>query len=319
MGITDKVAIIGGSGFIGAMFLNFLQKNSIDCRGFSRSENPWRINAFDLNKFYEQTNDIKESLEGFNPNIIINAATHGAYSFEENIQEIYYSNIKLINKIIDWSRNKDVLIIHLGTSSEYGLNSNAPSENAKCIPNSEYAKAKLEVTEILSNSHAKLGQKSLILRLYSVYGPLEDPSRLVPTLVRKIKTNAQIEFANQNISRDFIYINDLNNLIMKVINFDKNKLSFEIFNIATGVKTTLEQVATIIKGYGKNPITYSYPKRKWDLENWLGNPTKANKFFDWKFETTFGEGLQKMINFYSLKNNEKYLDLRYSKVNNIYG
>ena len=46
------------------------------------------------------------------------------------------------------------------------------------------------------------------LRLYSVYGPLEDSSRLIPNLIRCGSEGGYPEFVHPEISRDFIYVED---------------------------------------------------------------------------------------------------------------
>lgn len=316
---TDiKVAVIGASGFIGSHILNYLLEHNITCKGFSRSKNPWRINHLNLGRFYECSSNINEFLSKYSPSIIINAATYGGYSFENNATEINVSNTDLIREIVNWAKNRDSLIIQLGSSSEYGFNSKAPSENQICKPNSEYAKAKLEVTNTLMSSYSKYGVKSIVLRLYSVYGPLEDSNRMFPTLVKNLINKEIIELANPKISRDFIHINDVLNLINILVN--KNELidKFDIYNVATGVKTTLGDLEILIKKIKEDVvINYSFPNRAWDLEDWYGNPQKIEKVFNWKFKIVVEKGLQDMLDYYSNKNYQKFLGPEYSKFKEI--
>ena len=70
-----------------------------------------------------------------------------------------------------------------GASSEYGADSAAPEETAAPTPNSHYAVTKNAAASLVYFSGRHRGLRCANLRLYSVYGPLEDRSRLIPTLV----------------------------------------------------------------------------------------------------------------------------------------
>src|SRR6266542_4306745 len=75
--------------------------------------------------------------------------------------------------------------INTGTSSEYGIKNHAPAEDEPLDPNSNYA-----VTKAAATMHCRyIGQSRAVnvttLRLYSVYGPYEEPSRLMPNIVAR--------------------------------------------------------------------------------------------------------------------------------------
>ena len=70
--------------------------------------------------------------------------------------------------------------------------------------------------------YGKIEKAPLNLRLYSVYGPMEDSSRLIPVLCKKTIGGELPEFGSKDISRDFIYIDDvLNAFILSAINISK--------------------------------------------------------------------------------------------------
>ena len=58
----------------------------------------------------------------------------------------------------------------------------APTEDSLCEPNSQYAVSKVATANYLHYMGKQRGFPAVNLRLYSVYGPLEDTSRLMPTL-----------------------------------------------------------------------------------------------------------------------------------------
>ena len=74
--------------------------------------------------------------------------------------------------------------MHAGSSSEYGDNAAGPTEDDPLAPNSDYAVSKVAAANLIYFYGKRKGLPCANLRLYSVYGPLEDSSRLIPNLIR---------------------------------------------------------------------------------------------------------------------------------------
>ena len=138
--------------------------------------------------------------------------------------------------------------IHAGSSSEYGLNSNQPAENSEMVPNSQYSVSKIAASNLI-NYYGKIKNLPAVnLRLYSVYGPYEDSSRLIPTLCKEALDKKLPIFANKNISRDFIFIDDVIDSFIETSLAMNAKIFGESFNnVGTGVETTLLDVAQVSK------------------------------------------------------------------------
>src|SRR6185369_12426045 len=99
--------------------------------------------------------------------------------------------------------------VQAGTSSEYGFNCSAPSEDAPTLPDSDYAVSKIAATGLVRLYARKHGVPAFVLRLYSVYGPYEDFSRLIPTLLWEARAGRFPPLVSPNISRDFVYVDDV--------------------------------------------------------------------------------------------------------------
>src|SRR6185295_16345869 len=77
------------------------------------------------------------------------------------------------------------------------------------------------------------------LRLYSVYGPLEDSSRLVPEVIRQGIAGKLPEFVDPAISRDFLYVEDaVSSFVHAALYLDEAQWG-ESFNIGTGREVTI--------------------------------------------------------------------------------
>src|SRR5262249_42013505 len=133
--------------------------------------------------------------------------------------------------------------VHAGSSSEYGDNAAGPRESDPPAPNSDYAVSKVAAANLIHFYGRRKKFPRVNLRLYPVYGPLEDSSRLIPNVVRYGTQNKYPEFVNPAISRDFVYVDDVTEAFLDAaLNLEEPDYG-ESFNVGTGRKTTIGEVA----------------------------------------------------------------------------
>src|SRR4029078_5890176 len=113
------------------------------------------------------------------PQTVFHCAAYGAYSFEKDPSLMYETNFQsLVNLTGLLAKRTCAAFVHAGSSSEYGANCAAPPEDAACIPNSHYAASKVSAATYLQYMGKYCNFPCINLRLYAVYGPFEDTSRL---------------------------------------------------------------------------------------------------------------------------------------------
>lgn len=297
--LKGPIFIFGGSGFIGANLFKKIFEYRHDVYAITTNKNAVRLNGYRENTVVLNIKDKKKLvrvLDKYQPKTIFNLICYGAYPRQENTKEIYDVNFRYLIELINILAKREVnAFINAGTSSEYGDNCYKPKEEDHMIPNSHYSVSKLSFYYYLKFYCSKLKFPGIHLRLYSVYGPLEDKSRLIPTLLEKIKNNSLPDFVDKKISRDFVHVDDVcNAFIIAAIKINKLKFG-DSFNIGTGVKTTMEDLVLISRKLFSlkcNARFGKYEKRKWDNINWVSNPTKAEKILGWKYKIGIEEGLK---------------------------
>ena len=112
------------------------------------------------------------------------------------------------------------------------------------------------------------------LRFYSIYGPLEDPSRLIPRVVVAGLAGRLPPLADPETSRDFVYVDDAcAALIAGALELRETHYG-EAFNVGTGEKTSIRQVAALSKRVFSidDEPDYSHLGRAWDLPDWYADP-----------------------------------------------
>ena len=118
------------------------------------------------------------------PRTVFNCVAYGAYSFETDSRLIYNTNFLLVTRLLARLQSLSIACyVHAGSSSEYGDKAAGPREDDPMAPNSDYAVSKVATANLLYYYGKRKQFPCANLRLYSVYGPLEDSSRLIPAVI----------------------------------------------------------------------------------------------------------------------------------------
>ena len=314
LNLPGPILITGAGGFVGSHLLKNLIEIRDDVFGTTRTSDSWRLKALGISSSIEVNLTDKVKLRALlwsiQPKVVFNLVAYGAYSHQNLVDLTYEVNIGVVETLSEWCASNSSILIQAGSSSEYGNNCAAPLEADSCLPNSRYAVSKLAATNLLAHLSESTGLVAAVVRLYSIYGPLEDPTRLVPTLIRNGLNSELPEFASQEVTRDFVYVDDAVKAFVKVgVHLSKNQ-RFEIFNVATGAPTSMAEVANSAKslfGINKAPI-FRDNFRKWDLRNWFGNAGKIKSIVGWTYSVQFIDGLKRTVDWYQEKELENLLD-----------
>ena len=71
----------------------------------------------------------------------------------------------------------------------------------------------------------------------------------------------------------------------------------EAFNIGTGIKTTIRDLANILMnqfGIAEPPEFGNMPNRNWDVQDWFSNSDKAKEIINWTYKISLADGLEKV-------------------------
>ena len=130
--------------------------------------------------------------------------------------------LKIIKKIIDNSKHFKFKIIFFSTSCGGKKNNRKLYQ----INNYQIAKSLCE-KELFMNMNNKID--FVILRIFNLYGPKQSKQNIIPDIKEKIlktKSNKKIKIIHPKTSRDFLFIDDLIELILKCIKQKKLDIKF---------------------------------------------------------------------------------------------
>jgi nucleoside-diphosphate-sugar epimerase/glycosyltransferase involved in cell wall biosynthesis len=298
--LRGPILVLGAGGFVGGNLLRMLLKHRDDVYGVVRVLPAWRLDGVEKRHIFEiDLTDLaatRNMVGKLGPATLFDCIAYGAYSFETDFNLIYKTNFTALVQLVELlAQTSFAALIHAGSSSEYGLNSAGPAENASLQPNSHYAVSKAAASDYITYVGKVRRLPVANLRLYSVYGPYEDVSRLIPNLVAKGMRGEFPPFVDPQTSRDFVYVDDVcAALIMAAAKLTPD-IYGESFNIGTGRKTTiaeLAQVARRVFAIPTEPPFGDMAGRAWDLTDWYAAPAKAEKLLGWSAQTDLAEGLE---------------------------
>jgi nucleoside-diphosphate-sugar epimerase len=298
-----RVVLTGGTGFVGANLIHRLvaeghQIHLLVRRGFS----PWRVESI-LDRITLHEVDlsnavtVKRVLEAIEPAWIFHLATFGAYSWQTDADQITRTNVVGTKNLLDAALAVGFdTFVNTGSSSEYGRLDRAPNEDEPARPDSPYGVAKAAATALCVKAARSHAAKVATLRLYSVYGPYEDPRRFVPSLAVHGFRNMFPPLVRPTIARDFVFVEDVVRAYLKVAQHPSVDPG-AVYNVGTGVQTTVGEAVEVARRVLRipgEPQWGSMPARVWDTDTWVADSRKIRAQLGWTPRVTFAEGFERM-------------------------
>lgn len=123
------------------------------------------------------------------------------------------------------------------------------------------------------------------------------------SVIESAITNSPIQLASGKEARDLIFIDDVVDAYMNTL--QNNAFRGEVFNIGTGIQTSILQLARKVKrlvNSGSRIQLNAYPGRPWDTYHWKADMQKTKRYFGWTSTYTLEHGLKETIAWYRKQN-----------------
>ncbi|MDP1728145.1 MAG: NAD-dependent epimerase/dehydratase family protein [Bacteroidota bacterium] len=297
--LQGPIVVFGAGGFIGANLVRTILAYRNDVFAVtSKPFVPWRLDDIPhkhiLHCNINKKDQVHKLFEENQFRTIFDLVAYGAYSKQDDVDLIYETNVLgFLNILETASRFSINAYIHAGSSSEYGLNASAPKENDPLMPNSHYAVTKVGAAHMIKFYGTLKEMPVTNLRYYSIYGPYEEPDRLIPKLIDAGMEGHFPPLVQPDISRDFVYIDDA--ILATLLACTHIQIiKGQSINIASNKKTTIRDIASVIKkifNIPEEPHWGDMANRKWDLKEWYGDAALAKELLGWESETSLKDGL----------------------------
>lgn len=236
------------------------------------------------------------------------AANTGVPDSVENPRIDMVSNVVGTFNMLEEARNRSVgRFIFASSGAPLGEVIPPIHEEIAAHPVSPYGASKLSGEGYCSSYFNTYGLETVVLRFGNVYGPgSSHKSSVVAKFIKNAIHNQPLEiYGDGNQTRDFIYVEDLINAIIK--GGTKRGVGGEIFQIATGIETTIAEMADILANaikhaIGKNPTIKKASPRIGDVKRNYFDTSKAKRLLEWACEWSLDDGLRKTVEWFLKQN-----------------
>ena len=240
-----KIIVTGSAGFIGFSVCKKLLERGDHVFGIDNHNDYYdpKIKEARVSKLLEYTNyqhnkvdlcdeiNLNEIFKNYKPNKVINLAAQAGVRYSmENPSAYIQSNIVGFAHILENCRKHKIEhLVYASTSSVYGANTKMPfsEHNSANHQLSLYAASK-KSNELMAHTYSYLYKLPTTgLRFFTVYGPWGRPDMALFKFTKAILENKSIDvFNNGNHTRDFTYIDDIVDGIIKTLD-NTAKSNFE--------------------------------------------------------------------------------------------
>lgn len=198
--------------------------------------------------------------------------------------------------------------VFASSSSVYGNCKEVPFREDMIVDYaiSPYAATK-KANEVMAHVYHRLFDMDIImLRFFTVYGPKQRPDLAINKFTRLMLEGKEIPmFGDGTTSRDYTYIDDIVDGIIKSCNYCMNNQDvYEILNIGNSSPTTLkEMINTIAQVLKIEPKIKQLPMQPGDVDRTYADVSKAKTLIGYEPRVTFKQGIDNFINWYKENKN----------------
>ena len=313
--------VTGGAGFIGSNLVEYLLKyNAGKVRVLDNFSTGHKKN---LEEFSSHPNfeliegDIRDLQTCKNASNGVDYILHQAAlgSVPRSINDPITSNevnvTGFLNMLVAAREANVKRMVYAASSSTYGDSKELPKVEERIgKPLSPYAVTKY-VNELYADVFSRMYNLQLVgLRYFNVFGQRQDPNGAYAAVIPKFVSqllNHQSPVVNGDgeYSRDFTYIDNVVQMNMKAALSDNQEAINQIYNVAYGERTTLNQLIESLKNNLSNfdpdiknvNIVYG-PPRNGDIPHSLASVEKAIRLLDYHPLYSIDKGLSEAVSWY---------------------
>lgn len=302
----SRVLVTGGAGFIGSHLVDRLVSEGLEVVVLDNLQTGSLSNILqhkEKKNFHFIHGDIRDCDLVKNVVRDVDAILHEAanVSVPQSIKIptlVNSVNVDGTLNLLEASLNSNVkCFVYASSCAVYGNAENLPiKEDSELNPLSPYGASKLAAESYMKVFHKVFGLRTVCLRYFNAYGPKQAHgpySGVITHLIDRAARNlSPVIFGDGEQTRDFVHVRDIVEATMLAL---KNRgIAGEVFNVATGVATTIDQLARILlKVTHKTQLRLIHTKpRKGDIKHSVADISKARKKLHYEPRVPLKEGLK---------------------------
>jgi UDP-glucose 4-epimerase len=282
-----RVLVTGGSGFIGTHLSKALEsaEHQICNVDIASQENPIDIT---------QPSKLSKVFGRFRPDVVVHLAALASIPLcETHPVRAYKTNVLGTLHVAKLAKRQKAKLIFASSAAVYGNPNQLPTpEDCPQDPINIYGATKLAAEHVVRRIAAI---RFITFRIFNAYGSPCNRPYVIPDTIRKIFSgnNPVQMLGTGEESRDFIYIGDVIEALMRGINTDVTG----IYNVGTGMATPIKVIAKKIAQIMGDDATFVFndSMRPGDFKVNMSDITKIKQKLGWRPNVNLEEGLSETI------------------------
>ena len=303
--MTEKVLVIGGSGFIGHHLVQELNECALDVTSVSLNapEEERQVSGVRYLTLDLVARDSLGLLAYEDYDYVVHLGNYidhsGFWLGGQSVIEEHFGG--LLNLLSILSRKKLKRFVFVGSSDEYGGNQAPQLEARREAPISPYAVSKVCSTMLLQMLSTTEGFPGVVLRLFLTYGPGQKSNRFLPSIITSCLTGGQFPVSAGSQLRDFCYVSDVVRAVISAMR--QPDIEGEIFNVGSGQPICIKDVVEKVRAHVGNgsPQFGLIPFRKGENQTLFADIQKSEAKLGWQPEISFDAGLEMTVKWYRRK------------------
>lgn len=232
----------------------------------------------------------------FQPEEIIHLAWSGVSSKDRDNWETQYSNLDFTIKLLELAKKvNSKRFIGFGSQAEYGVFSGVVEEERELCPTTAYGASKTVVAKTIELFCKQNNIDWVWFRLFSFFGEGEELNWFIPTLVKNVYLEKEMEMTPGEQRYGYMYVQDLAKIILNVLN---TSISSGVYNLSSdsaySLKSIVQKINNILKPNQNRIVFGAIPYRKNQPMLIQGNNSKLKKEIDFE-ETNFDLNLESVV------------------------
>ena len=293
-----KILVTGASGFIGSHCLKVLQKENFEIYALAKTipqhENT-NINWIETD--LSQPKEVDQLFEKVKPEYLLHLAWEivpGKYLGSHNNNKWVEISMNLIRKFVINGGKKLVIS---GSCAEYKWGKYICNEKTTPLePHNIYGLSKHKLHQEVAE-FCKQDKISYVWgRIFHLYGPRENPKRLVPHVIRSVLKGHPVKTTHGNQVYDYLYVEDVARALVGLIQTEYTGA----VNICSGQPIKLKDLIFKIAGKmdASHLIQLGKVKSNEQHEHYIvGSNNLLNEVTCWEQLTYLDDGLDKTIDY----------------------
>ncbi len=261
-----RAFVTGASGFVGSHVVEQLLGAGAEVAILCRPDtNLWRLGELDRRVVHIQGDlanpgSYRDALREFGPEIVFHLAWHGVDNTLRNDLSQISANLQATLQLVDAAAEAGALAwIGAGSQAEYGPHMGRIGEDALTRPTTLYGASKLSACHLAGRVAALRGLRFAWLRLFSIFGPKDNPGWMIPRMVRALARGERPALTLGEQRWDYLGVQDAAAAFLAVASSPNAE---GIFNLGSGeaprLRDTIEFIRDLIDpslplGFGEIP------------------------------------------------------------------